>query len=106
MYEEELLVSEKVLALKMYNKLLFVGTDKGLIIYKIPSFHKINYNIDEALFFQDVVDIRVLFGDPDFVILLVQHKHGWYNNITVHVISTYIIMMLQVITLARLGLKL
>lgn len=77
MYDEELLVAEKINVVKCQNESLFLGTDKGLIVYKMPGFQKIKYNNeDKALSFEDIVDIHILLGGPDCVILLVQHNQG------------------------------
>lgn len=80
MYEEELLLSEKVQTVKLYNNYLFVGTDKGLVIYDMPSFQKISHGIDDGILIQDVVDITVLSGNSYYVILLIQHKNGLFMH--------------------------
>ena len=77
-YEEELLLSEKVQTVKLYNNYLFVGTDKGLVIYNMPSFQKISHGMDDVLLIQDVVNITILSTNSNCVILLIQQKNGLF----------------------------
>ena len=70
-YEEELLLSAKVQTVELYNNYLFVGTDKGLIIYNMPSFQKISHGMDDVLLIQDVINITILSANSNCVILLI-----------------------------------
>ena len=78
MYEEELLLSVKVQTVKLHNNFLFVGTEKGIVIYKMPSFQKILHGMDDVLLIQDVVDITVLTGNANCIILLIQLRNGLF----------------------------